>query len=519
MSLNLIELHLIIQSMTRSQKRSFTMHVNRNKSNSNALVLFQALNLLEKYDKEHLIFYLQKNNKHKLIQNLTSETANLYNLVLKKFMSLTNRESIDDKMENTFREVIFLQERGLFAKAQRMLKKLKKDAIKHKQNKLLLEISEFERRIKRNANKHKNLDSILEIKKKELEFVEALELDVKFVKLEVELRDIYDRIFYLSQNVSGIERNIVRAKLTEIETALNNIDETQCNCFNSKILYLNSKVELYHLKSDKDAVFKCVKKMQQIYESQKNSSKNLDFKFINFLANYLNNIVRYNEPKDQFLAVLRQLKNFETNSPFDEVIQFSNIYYSEFLYYLKQGDFEKMGKLIPALLEGLEKYKNAIELGRQIVIWYNLSIYYFIKEDFDSTHLWIQKILNNGKKSRRIDFYYNGKVFELLIHYELNEIAKVEDTDFLESLTEKVRKSFYTAKKSNGLVSLVVKLIKTYCKKMRLEKTDFEVALQQFNKIDKSKNKYLPYDEVGIWLKSKTEGLPMLKIAEQILHN
>jgi len=262
-----------------------------------------------------------------------------------------------------------------------------------------------------------------------------------------------------------------------------------------------------------------MKKMQQIYESKKNCSKNLDFKFINFLANYLNNIVRYNEPKDQFLAVLRQLKNFETNSPFDEVVQFSNIYYSEFLYYLKQGDFEKMGKLIPALLEGLEKYKNAIELGRQIVIWYNLSIYYFIKEDFDSTNLWIQKILNNGKKSRRIDFYYNGKVFELLIHYELNEIAKVEDTDFLKSLTEKVRKSFYTVKKSNGLVNLIVKLIKIYCKKMRLEKTDFEVALQQFNKIDKSKNKYLPYDEVGIWLKSKTEGLPMLKIAEQILHN
>ena len=84
MSLNLADLYIILQSLTKSQKRSFTIYFNSYKPDSNASALFKAINELKEYDREKLIEQLQKMGKHSIAENLIQEATSLYKLVLKK---------------------------------------------------------------------------------------------------------------------------------------------------------------------------------------------------------------------------------------------------------------------------------------------------------------------------------------------------------------------------------------------------------------------------------------------------
>jgi len=498
-----VELHSLIQSMTPNQKRNFTMQCNLNKPDSNSLALFNTLNKINEYDEERLIKYLNKNKKHKLAENLATETTLLFKLILKINRFTSDEKSIAKKLMNTFKDIIFLQERGLFLKSQRMLKKLKNDAHNYDQKTLLLEVCKFERRTSRTTYEHKYLNSIEEINKKEIELTEA-------ILLEQKLRHIYDKVLYLIQKEHELRKDAENELLSKIEEGLKQINKTQCNCFNTKLLYLNSMAEVLQLKSDNDAAFKYLAEMYQVYEKYKHIREILAVPYIKFVNNYLSCMFKCNRSFDQFPELIKRIKNTKTNRPDDAKIKFENTYYLEFLYYINQGDFQQLEKMMPSLLNGLKKYGDKIEIFRKIVIWYNLMVYHFIKEDFKSTNDWIQKILVEGKKTKRVDILNDSRLIQLLVHYESDE------TDILESLIRKVKRYFKEADNSNELVDLITEMMNAHYRKAHLMKKDFDKALHKFNKIDRAKNKNLPYDEIEIWLKSKVHRQPMLNIAKQI---
>ena len=159
----------------------------------------------------------------------------------------------------------------------------------------------------------------------------------------------------------------------------------------------------------------------------------------------------------------------------------------------------------------LEEYLKDVYNERKITIWYNLMVYYFIKQDFKTALYWIEeKILKDGLKSSRKDFINNSKILNLLVHYEL------EDTDDFESLIKKINYSFKNVDGSKELVDLITELMTIQYKERPLTRKDFVAALDAFYKIDRSKNKSLPYNEIEIWLRSKAEGRSMQKIAESM---
>ena len=500
------ELYSLIQTMSLTEKRNFIMQCNHKKRGSNSLALFEALDKLEKYDTDALTEYLRENKNNKLSNNLPSETTLLFRLILKIYNYTTEAMSMEDKLKNDLKDAKFLYNRGCTFKARRMLNKLKKEAETFDKKKILLEVYEFERLTQRFSTKYNYSEYIEEINKKEIELVEAIALEQK-------LRHIFDKVFRLVLKFGMLKKGAKNKGIAEIEIALSKVNREQCQCFGTQFFYLSSMEFLHRLKSDIDAAFRHSTEIYQLYEKHKATKENANTNYIVFLSNYLNYLILLNKPKDQVLTIIAEVKNIKLHSPKEEMNRFSNIAYSEFCYYLNQGDFEKMENMLPELLEGLEKYENKMELGRKIVLWYNVMLYYFFKEDFHLIHDWIEKILDHGNKSRRIDTWNKGKLFQLVVHYELGHTGQ-----FLESSIKKVKRGYSEFDNSNELVDLIAKTIGSYARNP-LKKINFEALLEQFNKIDKTKNKNLPYDEIEIWIKSKIGGLTMQKIAEQMLQN
>ena len=501
------ELHKVIQSLTGNQKKMF---YKISLKGSNSWILFNILNKQKEFDYEKVEKYLRKNKKNKLANNLPAEITSLFKLVLKIVRFTKDGKFIQRQLRNGFDDAIFLHGIGSFDRSKRIREKVKENAKKHNAINLLLDVYEFEYWIDLFSEENNDLESIEEIYKNELELINAK-------KLEIDLKYINKKVFYLVRNVSALDEDVAKIQLEDIENVLSKINKEKCRNF-TKILYLDSMAKINRLRSNGEAAFKCIEEMYLVYESQKNTNKASNLLDIKILANFLNYLVIYDEPYEQFLEILIEIKGIKLKTRYEAMLQFSNVYYIEFVYYLKQGNFEAMENMLPVLEEGLIKFGDEMDLGRKITIWQNLMIQHFIKEDFNATHFWIQKILDQGKNSRRVDLFYNSKIFQVLVQYEL-ESRKLESTAFLANLNEKVQNSFKTAKKSNKLVNLIAKLIRTYCKKRRLEKEDFEATLEKFYQIDQSENKDLPYDEVEIWLLSKIQKLPMQKIAEQMLQN
>ena len=274
--------------------------------------------------------------------------------------------------------------------------------------------------------------------------------------------------------------------------------------------------KLYELKSDRETAFKYLSEIKQVYEKYPSASKVSDFQYSKFLANYLNSLVVFNNPPQQFSAMLAEIKSIKIDGAHKAMIHFSNVNYLEFVYWLRQGDFIKMDQLAPELEKGLEKYDTQIELGRKVTMWSNLMIYYFIKQDFNSVHTLIQKILTEGKGSRRKDIFNKAKIFELLINFEM------DNTSIFKSLIKKVERSCRDEDNSSKVAELakfVCRLMNRHYTKAHLTKVDFEEILPVFDKIDQTKNKKMPYDEIKIWLLSKIRRVPMQQIAEQMLRD
>ena len=509
MAQNLTMLHKVIQSMSLKQQQALKAYCKRNKANSNRLVLFDELLKQKKYDREKLIKRLEKRKDSKLASNLISETSLLFKLVLKIIRQTKDEILIEKQLRNDFDDAVLFHGMGYFEKSKRMRNKIKERAQKHNSITLLFDVYEFEYWIDLLSDENSDLESIEEIYKNEKELLITKEL-------EIDLKYTYRKVFHLVRHISALDKDVAKKRLEDIENILNKIDQEQCKTFNTKMTYLHSMAKINRLKSNGEAALKCMEETYLIYKADKDTSKISNLQDIQLLANFLNYLIIYNKPHKRFLEILAEIKSIQLKTNYERMTQFSNAYYLEFYYHLKQGNFEEMENMLPILQEGLTKYGDKMDLGRKVTMWQNLLIYHFLKEDFDAAHFWIQKILDHGKKSRRVDLFYNSKIFQVLVHYEF-EIQKSESIEFLENLNEKVQNSFKTAKKSNKLVNLIARLIRTYCKKGHLEKKDFETTLEKFHQIDQSKNKDLPYDEIEIWLKSKIQKSSMQKITEQML--
>ena len=505
------ELHSLIHSMTPSEKKGLTMqHNNSGKPVSNSMVLFNALKKLKKYDEVKLKKDLRKIGRIKLANNLSKEMTILARLVLKAIE--VDDRPIEKKLMIDFSHVKLLHERGASFRSLRKLKKLKKDAEIYDQKELLLQVYRFERETRRLNKEHKYLDNIEELNKKETKLLEAIVLEQK-------LRHIFDKVFYLVQKFGMLRKDSENKLLAEVEAVLRKVDREQCNCFSTQMLYLGSMEMLHMLKSETDIAFKYMTELYQLFEKHTAIRDYDGVKYIKFLNNYLNYFIIHNKSTDEFSEIVVEMKKVKLRTHEEEVTRFTDIFYIEFRYYLNQGDFEKLEKTLPSLLEGLGKYGDKIKLSDKTAIWYNIMIYYFLKEDFDAANSWIEEVQNNGDKSKRLDLLNNSRLFELLINYELGKIQESDNAKYLEYLIRTIKRNFKDADNSNALVNLITQMMTAHCNKAHLIKKDFNVALKKFKDIDRSQNINLPYDEIWIWLKSKVHRLSMQKIVEQMLRS
>jgi hypothetical protein len=93
----------------------------------------------------------------------------------------------------------------------------------------------------------------------------------------------------------------------------------------------------------------------------------------------------------------------------------------ELLWRMNTDRFDGFDDFVGEIEEGIKKYKDKINQARLLMFFYNISISYFVLENWKLSHAWLLKIIEQPKTDHRLDIQYFSRLFRLVLYYELNK--------------------------------------------------------------------------------------------------
>ena len=139
-------LFVLIQSLSRSEKRQFKLYVNRLGDNFDAkfLLLFNLLEKMKEYNEEII---LKSNIVSK--QQLSNTKAHLYKQILVSLRLNPVNQNIRIYIREQLDFATILYHKGLYKQSLKILDKAKMIAIEHEEKNIAFEIVELEKVIER----------------------------------------------------------------------------------------------------------------------------------------------------------------------------------------------------------------------------------------------------------------------------------------------------------------------------------------------------------------------------------
>ena len=493
------ELHNLIKSLSKSEKRFFKLNSSLQSGDKNYLKIFDFIEGQKKYDEESLKAAF---NNEIFIKHLPSEKNHLYKLILKSLRSYYSDQTISSQLKQEIKNVEILYRKALFKECNKFVNRAKKVAEEHEKFYYQFELLNWEKRLLEEAYESgiftRNLDELI---------VEEQDVVDKLRNL-AEYHVLYSRINYIFRSGGFTRNEAERAFVEEIEdyhlikgknTAISTRATTICYyikgvCSASKRDYENALQFFQKTKSVMELKPKIKNDLQQRYIAT------LNFMMLCYidLYDFKNAEATVNE--------IKQLEGKKAFSAIDTKVRiFTSTNIGELQLYNRKGEFEKSLQLIPAIEEGLNLYEEKINKEKQLLFTYNIAYAYFGVGDFKVALKYINIVLNDNEKQLRQDIYSFSRIFNLIIHFEL------ENHDFMEYDLKSTARFLNKQPKDYQVERLLISNIKMLAKGESQAQqlkifTAFHVKLVELLKDDRE-NVILEYFDILAWVESKINSI------------
>ncbi|MEO8664480.1 MAG: hypothetical protein ABI462_03200 [Ignavibacteria bacterium] len=485
------ELFDLIKSLSRSEKRYFTLGASVQKGNKNYLKLFNAIDSQKSYDEEVI---KKKYSKERFVSNLTFTKNYLYRLIFRSLNSYYNERSIDTKMNNLLNKCRLLYGKALFSQYFKSVQTGKEMAAKYEMFSYMLEFLELERQLTRKEEVgKKSMDDIYD---EEIKIIEEIRIINSYKRAISKLF----RINWLNGTVrSSKEDEHIDQVLSEELFGRKKLPSTLI----ARERYYFALYLGHELKGNAGTSYEYNKKRSSLISVNKNVFQK--FIFDNYEESSLTLISsaafagKFNEAKKLFE---KYDKLFSKKGSVDLDIMIT--YYS---YNLLRMIHQSSNLFDEGMLTRFEKfllnYKGKLNIDTYNYAFYNIARYFFIKENYEEALRVINILFESRllKHTPRIEPY--TRLLNILIHFE---IGNKKLLSHLISATAKYLKN------KNKLFK-TEKAVLHYLKKI-IAKNDSENELKNFTALRKElqvimKDKYerniIIYFNYPEWLAKKTK--------------
>jgi hypothetical protein len=224
------DLHIIIKSLSKAEKRYFKMCVNSvHKNENNYTILFDAINAQEEYNENKL---LRKLKKYPFSKQISRTKYLLYEQILKVLRQLYSSRSEHAKLGALLNSAEVLFYKTFYHQAEEVLKRAKKIAMANELFGLQQEIMEREKLLLPYLENHKTIKPAIS------KFLNSYERIAQLLKTENEYKALHTKVrLYYDTLLNFYETSQVEVIFGEVMQHRLMLEKSNATTFLSQVLF------------------------------------------------------------------------------------------------------------------------------------------------------------------------------------------------------------------------------------------------------------------------------------------
>ncbi len=494
----------LIKTLSKSEKRSFKLYVNRIGGGETAkfIQLFDVLDKQNKYEEES-IFSKIPSIKRSQLSNLK---RHLYKQILISLRLIHISKNIDIEIREQIDFARILYGKGLFLQSLKILDRIKIIAKDAHQDLLHLEIIEFEKLIE-----SRHITRSLENRSDELAVSSSKRGQVilnagKLSNLALKLYGYYVKIGHIkTEKGAYVVQELFKSHFAGVKV--------QGLTFYEKIYLFQAYVWYYYILQNFPMHYRYTQKWVDLFESfPEMKIKDMDL-YMRGLHNLLGSMF-YTSYYEKFNSTLNQLeefctknsKDFNTNS---EVLAFLYLYTAKINKHFMEGTFSDGLIMIPGFEKSLKKYEMHLDSHRILVFYYKVACLYFSSGDNGAALDYLNKIINYKAGNLRTDIQCYARILHLIAHYEMKHY------NLLDYLVKSVYRFLGKMEDLNIVQREILRFLKRELysdpKRLRNAFIKLKELLAPYETHPFERRSFLYLDIIS-WLESKIDNLPVQEV-------
>jgi hypothetical protein len=413
-----LDLHLLIHSLTVSEVRYFKKFATRYcEQQHQYLHLFDAIYATKAYSEESLMAVTKIANK----QRFAEQKIYLYNNVLDALAEYHKEKRIDFQLRDMITKATILVQKNLFAQSFKIIETARQLATEHDVTFYINELFALEAPVK-------------------FELFDEPDMPQHFAKLFAECRTHHTKVDFFLQlleiryllasayNKYGLLANMMDAKnLAYCQRQIAMVRENELTAL-EKIIHYSNLVFLFSMLHRKDDNIDLNIEARQIFE--KNPSRIAQHR-LNYLYMLYSGITQLLvvgklEEAREWINYMHTLSKDDVHYQHNYFIYFirHSIDYFNVVLLLKQGEIGKAFEQIHQQGHAIRENFNAIPERLLIRHYYLHAQVCFFNHQYDEALDWIEKVI--GLAHLRLDMQVLARMFEILCHYETDNLSLIE---------------------------------------------------------------------------------------------
>ena len=501
------ELHDLIKSLTKSEKRFFKLHSSLQSGDKNYLRIFDAIDKQRTYDEEALKKLFAKET---FIKHLPSEKNHLYKLILKSLRAFHAESSVSGILKQEIKNIEILYQKALYSECNKLLHRAKRIAKENERFYYWFELLSWEKMLLEEAYESgeftKDLDALIE---EERDVVERLRNLAAY-------HILYSKINYVFRSGGYVRTDEEHAMVEEIsEHPLIKGKNTALSRRAATICYYTQGF-CYWAKRDWATSLEKFQRVRQILDENTQVRADLPKRYIRTLHYIINAQIELKDLKSartniKYMRELPGQPGFAGLNIEAQVFVASTL--GELRLLDRSGEHSKAIALTPEAIHGMEQLGERLHKEHELEFYFTFACVHFGGGEMNKALFWLNKVLNDNEPTLRQDIFTYARLFNLVIHYELGNY------DLLEYIVRSTQRFLNKRQRADGMENVLMDHIKKLSRMsdpsgkrelFQSMRSKFEALLN-----DPNESLVLKYFDVISWVNAHIDGVPFSEVVRR----
>jgi hypothetical protein len=490
-------LFLLIQRMSKSEKRFFKLRASRSGGEKKFITLFDRLERMKIYNEANLL--LAENSLS--AKQLPNQKVFLYNYLLDCLRSCNSADTIDIRLSDLCGHARVLYDKCLYRDCIRMIDKAKKLAAKHDRSTHQLELLDLEKLVIRQTITVNHAARVEESVLKTQQVLSEIENVNQFENLSIRLNVFYVQTGFIrdKNDLLNVEKFFKKTLPSYHEAKLS---------FHEKLHLYYALTGYYFFIQDFRNGYRFAKTWVNLFDTHPEKIRyHTEFyiRALNSLLVVLNKKRALNEFEmvHKKLVALKRRDDREMTENINLNL-FKAIYIHEINRHFLRGEFRSGTRIVARLENELNRFIPLLDHHSLLLLYYKIACLYFGADQYKSALHWLNRIIREKDISVREDLHAFARILALICHDELGNDRLAEA--HVKSLYRFLLKKTTTISAYNRLILSFIRKLHRNLSPRQVNRLFLELKarLEPLTRQRFEKRAFYYFDIIS-WLESKIE--------------